>query len=80
MVLEVNAALPVHDVDELISYAKANPGKLNFGSGGNGTLSHLSLEMLRARTGANIVHVPYKELRWRSTTCWPAISRACSIP
>jgi len=60
MVLEVNAALPIHSVDELVAYAKANPGKLNFGSGGNGTLSHLSLEMLRARTGAEIVHVPYK--------------------
>jgi len=60
MVLEVNAALPVRDVGELIAYARANPGKLNFGSGGNGTLSHLSLEMLRARTGINIVHVPYK--------------------
>jgi tripartite-type tricarboxylate transporter receptor subunit TctC len=60
MVLEVNASLPVHDVKELIAYAKANPGKLNFGSGGNGTLSHLSLEMLRARAGVDIVHVPYK--------------------
>jgi tripartite-type tricarboxylate transporter receptor subunit TctC len=60
MVLEVNPALPVHNVGELVAYAKANPGKLNFGSGGNGTLSHLSTEMLRARTGIDIVHVPYK--------------------
>jgi tripartite-type tricarboxylate transporter receptor subunit TctC len=60
MVLEVNADLPVHDVKELIAYAKANPGKLNFGSGGNGTLSHLSLEMLCERAGVDIVHVPYK--------------------
>ena len=60
MVLEVNPALPVKNFAELISYAKANPGKLNFGSGGNGTLSHLSVEMLKARTGADIVHVPYK--------------------
>ena len=60
MVLEVNPALPVKTFPELIAYAKANPGKLNFGSGGNGTLSHLSVEMLKARTGANIVHIPYK--------------------
>ena len=60
MVLEVNPSLPVKNFAELIAYAKANPGKLNFGSGGNGTLSHLSVEMLKARTGADIVHVPYK--------------------
>ena len=60
MVLEVNPSLPVKDFSELIAYAKANPGKLNFGSGGNGTLSHLSVEMLKAKTGANIVHIPYK--------------------
>src|SRR5688572_9739027 len=60
MVLVVNAALPVRNVNELISYAKANPGKLNFGSGGNGSLAHLSTEMLRTRTSINFVHVPYK--------------------
>ena len=60
MVLEVNVDLPVKNITELIAYAKANPGKLNFGSGGNGTLSHLSFEMLRQRTGIDIVHVPYK--------------------
>ena len=52
--------MPFTTVSELVAYAKANPGKLNFGSGGNGTLAHLSTEMLRARTGVNIVHVPYK--------------------
>lgn len=60
MVLQVNNALPIHSVAELIAYAKANPGKLNFGSGGNGTLAHLSTEMLRLRAGIDIVHVPYK--------------------
>jgi tripartite-type tricarboxylate transporter receptor subunit TctC len=60
MVLTVNNALPVNSMQELVAYAKANPGKLNFGSGGNGTLAHLSTEMLRVRTGINIVHVPYK--------------------
>ncbi|MDB5966741.1 MAG: hypothetical protein JWQ72_3241 [Polaromonas sp.] len=60
MVLEVNNAMPFRTVPELVAYAKANPGKLNFGSGGNGTLAHLSTEMLRVRTGIDIVHVPYK--------------------
>ncbi len=60
MVLEMNSSLPIGNITELVAYARANPGKLNFGSGGNGTLSHLSLEMLRQRTGIDIVHVPYK--------------------
>ena len=60
MVLEVNTAMPFKTMPELIAYAKANPGKLNFGSGGNGTLAHLSTEMLRVRAGIDIVHVPYK--------------------
>ncbi|MGE4242474.1 Bug family tripartite tricarboxylate transporter substrate binding protein [Ramlibacter sp.] len=60
MVLQVNPNLPAKTVQELVELAKSQPGKLNFGSGGNGTLAHLSLEMLKARTGANIVHVAYK--------------------
>jgi tripartite-type tricarboxylate transporter receptor subunit TctC len=60
MVLVVNTALPVRNLNELIAYAKANPGKLNFGSGGNGTLAHLSAEMIRSRASISLVHVPYK--------------------
>ncbi len=60
MVLETGEAMPFRNMAELLAYAKANPGKLNFGSGGNGSLAHLSAEMLRARTGIDIVHVPYK--------------------
>ncbi len=56
----INASLPIHSVKELIAYAKANPGKLNFASSGNGTAGHLAGEMLRLRAGINIVHVPYK--------------------
>ncbi len=56
----VNASLPIHDVKELIAYAKANPGKLNYASSGNGTAGHLAGEMLKLRTGIDIVHVPYK--------------------
>jgi tripartite-type tricarboxylate transporter receptor subunit TctC len=60
MVLTINPALPFKSLAELIAHARANPGKLNFGSGGNGSLAHLSTEMLKLRTGVDIVHVPYK--------------------
>lgn len=60
MVLQVHPSLPVKSLADLMEYARANPGKLNFGSGGNGTLSHLSTEMLKARGGLDIVHIPYK--------------------
>jgi len=59
-VLVVNPALPVHSVPELIAYAKANPGKLNFASSGNGTSIHLSGELFKAMTGVEMTHVPYK--------------------
>ena len=59
-VLDVNPALPVKDVRELVAYAKAHPGKLNFGSAGIGNSAHLSAELFKQATGANMVHVPYK--------------------
>ena len=59
-ILVVNPALPVHTVQELVAYAKANPGKVNFSSGGIGVLPHLIGEMFKARAGIDIVHVPYK--------------------
>ena len=59
-VLVVNPSLPVHSVSELIAYAKANPGKLNFASSGNGTSIHLSGELFKAMTGVEMTHVPYK--------------------
>src|SRR5207245_7234020 len=55
----VTAALPVNSVRELVAYAKANPGKLNFASVGNGSSSHLTMELLRATAGVDIVHVPF---------------------
>jgi tripartite-type tricarboxylate transporter receptor subunit TctC len=58
--LLVNAALPVKDVKELVAYARAKPGIINFASSGNGTGGHLAGEMLKARAGIDIVHVPYK--------------------
>jgi tripartite-type tricarboxylate transporter receptor subunit TctC len=59
-ILVVNNALPVKNVKELIAYAKANPGKLNYGSPGNGSTAHLSMELFKSMTGANLTHIPYK--------------------
>jgi tripartite-type tricarboxylate transporter receptor subunit TctC len=59
-VLVVNPSLPVKSIEEFVAYAKANPGKLNYGSTGVGTSSHLSGVMLSQRTGAETTHVPYK--------------------
>ncbi len=58
--LVVNPALPVAGVKELVAYGKANPGKLAFGTGGVGTVGHLAGEVLAARAGINLLHVPYK--------------------
>ena len=59
-VLVVNPKTPVKNLGELIAYARANPGKLNFGSGGPGSVAHLSGEMLKSLAHVDIVHVPYK--------------------
>jgi tripartite-type tricarboxylate transporter receptor subunit TctC len=58
--LVVNNALPVKSVKELIAHAKANPGKLTFGSPGIGATAHLSMELFKTLTGTDMVHVPYK--------------------
>ncbi|AOB32843.1 ABC transporter substrate-binding protein [Bordetella sp. H567] len=50
----------INSLSDLIAYAKANPGKLNYGSGGNGSAGHLSGELLKARAGVNIEHIPYQ--------------------
>ena len=59
-VLVVNPALPVNSVKELVAYAKANPGKLSFGSGSNGSAGHLAGELFKADTGTDMVHIPFK--------------------
>src|SRR5262249_43377731 len=59
-VLVVRPGLPVSSVQELIALAKAQPGKLTYGSPGRGTLLHLAMEMLKAHAGIDIVHVPYR--------------------
>jgi len=58
--LVVHPSVPVHSVAELIAYAKANPGKLNFGSAGIGTVGHLAGELMATMAGLRLVHVPYK--------------------
>jgi len=60
LVLAVHPALPVKNTQELIAYAKANPGKLNYASSGSGTIYHLITEHFKYLTGTNMVHVPYK--------------------
>jgi tripartite-type tricarboxylate transporter receptor subunit TctC len=59
-VLVAHPAAPFRTVGELVAYAKANPGKLNYSTGGAGTLPHLTAELFKQLTGTDIVHVPYK--------------------
>lgn len=59
-VLTVHPSLPVRDLKEFIAFAKARPGQLNYGSGGNGSVAHLSTEYLKSTAQINLVHVPYK--------------------
>ena len=60
LMLVTHPSLPVKSVQEFIAYAKANPGKLNFGSGGPGTTPHLAGEMLKTMAGIRVIHIPYK--------------------
>ena len=59
-VLATRKGLGIKDVNELIAYAKKNPGKLNYGSTGSGSSNHLSMELLMSMTGIKLTHVPYK--------------------
>jgi tripartite-type tricarboxylate transporter receptor subunit TctC len=60
MVIAASSRLPVASIKELIAYAKANPGKVNFGSSGLGGISHLAGELFKSAAGIDIVHVPYR--------------------
>jgi tripartite-type tricarboxylate transporter receptor subunit TctC len=60
LIVSVHEDVPVKSLDELVRYAKANPGKISWGSQGFGTAPHLLAEMFRLETGVNIVHVPYR--------------------
>ena len=59
-VIAVHPSVPVNNLKELIAYAKANPGKLNYASQGNGSVSHIGTEIFKQLTGVDMVHVPYK--------------------
>src|SRR5713101_5679677 len=59
-IMEVNPSFPATTVDDFIAYAKVNPGKISYGSDGNGTTSHMSGELFKLMTGVNMVHVPYR--------------------
>ena len=59
-VIAVHPSLPVNNLKEFIAYAKANPGKLNYASQGNGSVSHIGTEIFKQQTGVDMVHVPYK--------------------
>lgn len=59
-VLVVHPSVPVKTMKELVAYAKANPGKINYGSGGNGSAAHIATEYLKLQTGTQMQHVPYK--------------------
>lgn len=56
----VNPSVPAQTIQEFIAYAKTKPGQLNYASGGNGSSSHMSMELLKAMGGIDVVHVPYK--------------------
>jgi tripartite-type tricarboxylate transporter receptor subunit TctC len=58
--LVVHPSVPANSVPELIAYAKANPGKISYGSAGSGSLPHLGVELFKAQTGIDMLHVPYK--------------------
>ena len=58
--LAIKSSLPAKTVSEFIAYAKANPGKLNYASGGTGAVTHLITALFASRAGLEIVHVPYK--------------------
>jgi tripartite-type tricarboxylate transporter receptor subunit TctC len=60
LIMTVNTNFPAKDVRELIAYARANPGKLNFGSSGIGAAAHLTTELLKQTAGIDMVHVPFK--------------------
>lgn len=60
LLLVVNPERPYKSVADVIAYARANPGKLNYGSGGNGSGAHLAMELFQAQTGVKMTHIPYK--------------------
>ena len=59
-VVAVHPSVPITTMKELVAYAKANPGKLNYATSGNGSVPHVGMELFKQQTGIDVVHVPYK--------------------
>jgi tripartite-type tricarboxylate transporter receptor subunit TctC len=74
LILVVHPSVPVHDLAEFIAYARANPGRLNYASNGNGSSSQLAAVMFDSMAGVDMVHVPYKGL---SPACPTSKRRSC---
>jgi tripartite-type tricarboxylate transporter receptor subunit TctC len=66
-ILTVSPSLPIKSVQELIDYAKANPGKLSYGSSGSGSSQHLGMEMFKLMSGTQMVHIPFKAIALATT-------------
>jgi tripartite-type tricarboxylate transporter receptor subunit TctC len=66
-ILTVNPGLPIKSVQDLIDYAKSNPGKLSFGSSGSGSSQHVGMEMFKLMTGTQMLHVPFKAIQLATT-------------
>jgi len=91
-VILVNQSFPAKTVSEFIAYAKANPNKVNFASGGNGSVGHVTGELLKMMTSVNMVHVPYRGVslaltdligercRWYSPRCPRRLSPSRPAP
>jgi tripartite-type tricarboxylate transporter receptor subunit TctC len=77
-VLAINAEVPAKNVQEFVDYVKRNPGKVSYGSAGAGSLTHLTMELLKQETGAFMLHIPTAASRRPSTTCSAARPRPCS--
>src|SRR5262245_26510126 len=76
----VHPSFPVRSVVELIAYAKQNPGKVNFGSAGIGTVGHVGGELLASMAEIKLVHVPYRGTGPNLQICWAAIFQCPSLP
>ncbi len=80
-VIAVHPSVPVNNLKEFIAYAKANPGKLNYASQGNGSVSHIGTEIFKQITGIEMVHVPYiRDLDQRFRMYWQARFKYLSVP
>jgi tripartite-type tricarboxylate transporter receptor subunit TctC len=79
LVMLVNPSFPAKTIPEFIAHAKANPGKINMASSGNGTSNHVAGELFKMMAGINMVHVPYRAARPLSLILWADKWRSCSL-